>query len=324
MSEPSKYAENQFLSATEENPRLMGEFIADTLPRVVLAATLRPAFIPIRDELISFNAAFDAAESIVSNQEALLPSRTQAFEEKINSLTRKPDLDTNSILDTWHHTITGAVSQGGTIYKYLLPSGRETLTKGGYDDRLDAGTDFGIRLGEQIAHPDLVALKTPVDTFYNAARVLRTAQNNTKNTLGQARMDIEALRRTAASILYALAGTGMSVFRTEPLLVDTLYNINILRNPPQVVPEAPADTLWTPATRTLSTTALPTGATRLEAWRQAPGSVPELLEVGPPGSLSVTIPALYTFDPGDLYQLWLQARNSKGSSPPGPVQNWTP
>ena len=50
--------------------------------------------------------------------------------------------------------------------------------------------------------------------------------------------------------------------------------------------------------------------------------MPELLAVGETGALSVQIPATITFDPGDLYQLWLQSRNSKGSSAPGPKQSW--
>lgn len=66
------------------------------------------------------------------------------------------------------------------------------------------------------------------------------------------------------------------------------------------------------------------GTTHIEAWHLAPTSVPELIEIGEVNALSVTITALYTFDSGDLYQLWLQVRNSKGTSPPGPLQNWTP
>ena len=323
MNEPSKYAENQFLSATINNLSLMGEFLADTLPRVVLASSLNPIFTDIRNELQSITAAYNAAETVVANQEAMLPSRTLAFEDKLASLTRKPDLETNSIMESWDLTIGANAAVGGTIYKYLLPTGRLTLTTGSYEQQLDAGTAFGVRLGEQTTKPALVALKTPVDAFFNDARAKRALQNNTKNTLAQARRDLEDLRKNAAALLFGLAGIGMNTFRQSALSVDTLYNINLLRNPPQAVPAAPADTTWTPGTRTLSTTALPPGATRLEAWRQGPGSAPELLEIGTPGALSVIIPALYVFDPGDLYQLWLQARNSKGSSGPGPVQNWT-
>ena len=45
--------------------------------------------------------------------------------------------------------------------------------------------------------------------------------------------------------------------------------------------------------------------------------MPELLAVGEKGALEVLIPANITFDPGELYQLWLRARNSNGSSEPG-------
>ncbi len=46
--------------------------------------------------------------------------------------------------------------------------------------------------------------------------------------------------------------------------------------------------------------------------------MPELMLTAGPGTT-----AIITFNPGDLYQLWLVALNSKGKSPAGPVQNWT-
>ncbi len=57
---------------------------------------------------------------------------------------------------------------------------------------------------------------------------------------------------------------------------------------------------WAPATRTLS----PTGASRLEVWREGPGGAPELLIIG------------------DLYQLWMQSRNNRGASAPMPKVSW--
>ena len=38
---------------------------------------------------------------------------------------------------------------------------------------------------------------------------------------------------------------------------------------------------------------------------------------------SITLPNTITFRPGEPYQLWLQARTSRRTSAPGPVQNWT-
>jgi hypothetical protein len=105
--------------------------------------------------------------------------------------------------------------------------------------------------------------------------------------------------------------------------VDTLFDINILRNSPQQSPEPPLDTTWNPTVRTLSTTAMPLSATRLEAWRLGSGGMPELLLTAGPGLTAVTITAAITFTPGELYQLWLVANNSKGRSAEGPVQSWT-
>ena len=51
--------------------------------------------------------------------------------------------------------------------------------------------------------------------------------------------------------------------------------------------------------------------------------MPEQLAIGAVDALSVVVPTGITFEPGVVYELWLQARNSKGSSAPGPKQTWT-
>ena len=322
-TEPSKYAENQFLSTTERRYPLMSEILADTLPRATTATTGIAAFGPVMGALSGVSGLWSTGETAIANAEAAQPGTTLAFDDKMASLTRKPDADTASLLEVWDTTIRGQVAYQGPTYVTLLPQGRETLTNGTREEQLDALRDFGIRLAAQAAKPVLVTLGATVTTFANAARALRTAQTNAKGTLENARQAQEGFRVTAANALYALIGQGMVTWSSTPARVDTLWDVNILRNAPQQVPEAPLDTTWTAATRTLSTTALPPGATRLEAWRVGPGSMPELLLTGSPGMTSVTIPATITFTPGGLYQLWLVAINGKGRSPAGPVQNWT-
>ena len=321
-AEPSKYAENQFEVATRSRDALMSEVSFDVKPRIAAAAAAHPGLVPIRDALLSLDAAWSGAESAVANAGAGQISATFAFHDKITSLTRKPDADTNSPLDIWDLTIGGQVAFGGATYLYLLPHGRETLTLGSYEQRLDAIRDFGLRLAEQTAKPVLVALGATVTTFYNQAHALRDFQATRKTALDNARTDQEAVRLLLAAGLYKMVGDGIGIWSATPLKVDSLFDVNMLRNPAQTIPAPPADTVWTPGTRTLSCTALPEGATRLEAWREGPGGTPELLAVGETGALSITIPATITFDPGDLYQLWLVARNSKGTSEPGPKQSW--
>ena len=51
--------------------------------------------------------------------------------------------------------------------------------------------------------------------------------------------------------------------------------------------------------------------------------MPERLAIGEPGAVDVLIPATVTFDGGSTYQLWLTARNSRGTSHPGPIVTWT-
>ncbi|MEK0449616.1 MAG: hypothetical protein RL088_1884 [Verrucomicrobiota bacterium] len=319
---PSKYAENQFDTATQDNASLMSEILADVMPRITAAAAIHSELIPARDLLVSMNAAWDAAETVLANAEAGQIGATAAFENKLLSLTRKPDPDTNSPLDTWDITIAGQAAYGSPLYKTLLPHGRETLTAGTYLQRLDALNAFRLRLTAQVAKPALVALGATVLAFYNQAVALRNTQNDFKTDVDNARTDQEGVRKLCAAALYGMVGLGQWVFRNTPALVDTLYDVNILRDPAQTKPAAPADTSWNPATLTLATTVPASGATRYEAWRQGPGGTPELLAVGERGALSVQIPANITFDAGDTYQLWLQSRNSRGSSGPGPKTTW--
>lgn len=321
--QPSKYAENQFDSATVGRFPLMSALLADTKPRVALATGSHSEFeLPgnLLDETIT---NWDAGETVLANAEANLPARTFAVTDKMDSLTRKPDADTNSPLETWDTAIRGQVAFQGPTYMLLLPQGRETLTVGTVEARLDAGRDFGIRLAAQSTKPVLIALGTTVTNFYNAARVLRLAQTMAKTTLDDARVQQEGHRVACAAALLNMVGVALQVFRDNPSMVDTLFDVNLLRGGTQDFPDAPADTTWNPAARKLSTTAMPAGASRLIAWREGPGGMPEQLAVGETGALEVIIPAGITFDVGDLYQLWLVSNNSKGSSEPSPKQNWT-
>ncbi|MES2659350.1 MAG: hypothetical protein V4689_12090 [Verrucomicrobiota bacterium] len=321
-TDSSKYAENQFLTVTAGRFPLMGEILADTLPRATAAIAGNPDFLTALGRLQTAAAAWDSGETTIANAEAALPAATLAFEDKLASLTRKPDADSNSLLETWDNILRSQVAYRGPLYQTLLPGGRSSFTRLTLEARLDALRDFGIRLSGQNGKPALVALGTTVATFSDAARVLRTAQTHAKSTLETARLAQETLRVHAARALYGLIGQGMSVWNDDPARVDTLWNVHLLRSTPRRIPAPPADTTWDPATRTLSTTVLPSRATRLEAWRSSPGSLPELLLTAAPGTTAVALPATVTFIPGTLYQLWLVAINSKGRSEEGPVRSW--
>ena len=323
-SEPSKYAGNQFESETRGRFPLMSEILSDTIGRVANAVILKPALIPAQTLLNTAITAWNAGETVLATAEAALPAATKALEDKLASLTRKPDLDSNAPLEAWDATIRSLVAYQGSVYTFLLPNGRETLTAGTIEQRLDALRDFGARLsGQPPSRPTLISLGAIVTTFATAARTLRTTQITAKGALDTARANQEPLRVAAAIELYGMIGLGMQVFKATPEMVDTLFDVNLLRGPAQNVPDAPGDISWDPVTRTLTTTNMPAGATRLEAWREGPGGMPEQLVIGEPGALSVVIPAAITFDVGDLYQLWLQGVNSKGTSAPGPKAGWT-
>jgi len=323
--EPWKFAANTFLTVTDGSIPLMSEILHDAQPKLALAATTEPTLATVSTETTALLVVWDAAEQAVVNAEAGQLSATAAFEDKLASLTRKPDIDTNSPLEIWDSTIRQQVAYQGTIYQLLLPHGRETLTTGSYQQRIDAIEGLATRLGQQSSKPTLVSLGVQVGMFRTALNGLWNGQNTAENLHTAARANIETLRVTASRQLFRNTGAAMMAWNSEINLprIEALYDMGLLRGTAQPQAAAPGDTAWTPATRTLSTTALPANATRLEAWRQGPGGAPELLLVGEPGALALVIPAEFTFTPGDLYDLWLQGRNGRGSSAPGPKQSWT-
>ena len=321
--EPSKYAGNQFDTATEDSFPLMSEVLIDTLPRLSAAALTKPALAPALTALQAASAAWNTGETNVATAEAIQLGATLSLNEKIASLTRKPDAETNSVLEGWDLILLGQAPSGSALYTVLLPYGRETLTRGSIDEQIDALRDFAARLAMQALKPTLLSLGTTVSTFATAARSLRTAQLTAKTNVINSRATQETLRKNAAAELFSMTGLGMTVFKMTPDDVDSLFDVTLLRQPQQEIPTAPTDTLWIPTARLLSTTALPPGATRLEAWREGPGGMPERLAVGVTGALEVLIPATITFDSGEIYQLWLTARNARGTSGPGPVRTWT-
>lgn len=321
-SRPSKFTENPFLSQTVTRCPLMSEILADTVDRAGQATAGIAAFDAIMTELRAVDAAWNAVDSAVSNAAAGLLGASLAFDDRMAALRRKPDAETNSLLESWDSTIRRELAYRGPTYLFLLPHGRKTLTAGSREEQIDALRAFGTRLAAQTTKPALVALGAEVTVFYQTVRALRDAQTTAKATLEVARSKQETLRVAAATALYGLIGQGMVTWRADPSRVETLWDVNLLRSPRMKTPAAPPDTAWDAPVRTLSTSTLPAKATRLEAWRQAPGGMPELLARGTRGATSLMIPANILFLPGITYQLWLTAANSRARSEPGEMISW--
>jgi hypothetical protein len=203
MSAPSKYAENQFLSATDGSYLLMSEVLADTLARATAAVGTNAAFTSVLANLNFAAAGWNSGETAIANAEAAQPAATLALEDKLASLTRKPSIDVSSILETWDNIIRSQVAYQGTTYTFLLPQGRETVTRGTHEQQIDALRDLGTRLAAQTTKPDLVTLGTTVTTFATQARTLRTAQTGAKNNVETAYTNQEPRRLQCANALYA-------------------------------------------------------------------------------------------------------------------------
>lgn len=322
IAEDWKYVQNQILSVTDGNDDLMTEIIEDTWPKLQVVLAADAAWTPVSDSLAPVRDAWLGTTSGLATAVATLAMQTGLFENKLNMLTVQPDPDTNSLAVQWESIVTSNVAQGGSVYNYLLPDARSGFSHGTYEQRIEYVQQFSTRLSEQTTKAALLALGPVVWTFASALVTLRTAQVGTEGTIDGLRGAQEPVRTALAQELHGVIGFGLWTWRANPVQVASLFDLELLRESQQDLPDAPADSAWTALTRTLSTTALPANATRLELWRLGPGGAPERLLIGATGALALTVPAEFTFTAGATYQLWLVARNGRGVSAPGPVQSW--
>ena len=320
-----KFASNTFRIITENNTALAGEILRDHAPKLALATVTYPAFATVNGETISLLAAWDAGEQVDINTEAAQLAATLLVDDKLAAMTRKPSVDENSPLEAWDSAIRVVVAYQGGTYTILLPHGRETLTGGSAAERIEALEGFVTRLKAQVSKPALVTLGNTVDVFYQALKTLHFAQQNRINEHRQAQTDLTTLRRMVAKQCFRNTGIAMSIWcdEVDNPRIEGLFDMALIRDEAPELPAQAALPTWVPATRTLSVTALPDRATRLEAWRIGPGSAPELLAVGEAGATSVVIPAMYIFTPGSLYQLFVKGRNGRGAGEASPSVSWT-
>ena len=319
-----KYEANTFLTVTDGSTSLMGEILRDHLPKLADAENQHSHFHPALVATQALAAEWSAAELALTNAEAGLPSATAAVTEKLQSLTRKPDLDTNSPIESWDNTIRSVVAHQGTTYTYLLPHGRDTLTGGTREENILALAGLAARLGEQAGKPALVTLGTTVRAFHDSLKALAEVQDTRRRALDEARSVIDALRVRVAWQLFANVGWAMALWNRpeETEKIGDLFDLSLIRNPAPPLPLAPALPTWDAAKRTLSVAAMPENATRLELWRRHSGGAGELLAVGETDALSVAVPSAISFETGTSYEIWFQGRNSRGSGPESPVVVW--
>lgn len=299
----------------------MDEFLANMRIKAKAVTTGLAEFSGPMGNLTTEAGAWHGSYMAWRTATAAVPAATLAFEDKMAGLSRSAVV-ASSPLEVWDSTIRTEIPYLGPVYRELFPHGREGFTRGSYELRLIALEALGKSLSAQTTKPVLVALGMTVTAFAIEALALRQTQVRAKAALERARLKLETHRVACAIAIYQVVGCGMMVWGATPELVDTLFEISIIRSPARTVPAAPVNTLWTPETRTLSTTVLPAPRSRLEAWRIAPGGMPEQLHTGDAGQKTVVLPDNITWVSGGTYQIWLVAVNGKGASEPGPVLEW--
>ena len=110
----SKYAGNQFDTVTVDSFPLMGEILLATQALLVPAVIAHPTLVPAQTAINTAITNWNIGETALANSEAAQLSSTPALTDKLASLTRKPDIDNNSILDNWEIAIFRVTAKGSS------------------------------------------------------------------------------------------------------------------------------------------------------------------------------------------------------------------
>jgi hypothetical protein len=219
-----------FLISSDHNARL------NSMPGHVDVSALFTAYKPLHVD-------FSEKYSTWVSRRGSYKSATAAFTNTMDSISK-------GVSQGWENTIVGFYPQGSVRYIELFPQGRAKLGKGAYDQRLILLDAFVQAMGSDA---NLATLKTAVQAFVTTLKTLRDDQQTLEGQVPQASADVEAARMACAVGMYSNLGMLMSLFKDNPLLVGTFWELSLLRSktkdtPPDVLVGtiAPDETLTLP------------------------------------------------------------------------------
>jgi hypothetical protein len=231
-----KYLENQFEVATRESRTAMNTIVADHAAKLKTGSEEAGADPQLATMLAAFTTqktTWDAAYLKWKNSQAGYGGGTEAIDALIHDLNTKPGPEQNSKIEKWDSRIRSEVPRGGSVYKTLLPRGREPFSAGHRDEIIAAVKGLGTRLGEQTSMPDLVALGTEVMTFWGQLDAARGGQQGLEGSADTSATEINSARLAIATALYGDLGLLMNIYAATPVKVAGFFDLDTLRDPPK-------------------------------------------------------------------------------------------
>jgi hypothetical protein len=221
-----KYLQNQFLTATADNYKKAMKMsnYHDTILKTTMDnnpsdpdyATLYNRYNPLHIEM---DVAYNQWKNAGGQQEGQTLNVNQLLKLLIGKV------------DKWDRKVQDAFEKNTPEYKAIFPNGRAPFNSGEKDERIEALETLGIAL---TPHATLATVKTEVDTFYLQLEQARDAQLSAKG-LNKGLADVVNLKRiNAMEMQYANLGFLINKFYTTPELIEIFFELEQLRESPQV------------------------------------------------------------------------------------------
>lgn len=218
------YLINQFLTKSKNNYKksvklsnyhdavLNGNKVA-----IPLILPLYTRYNPLHNTLVT---AYNNWKTVFSNQK----SATDALIGLLKSTYAK--------IDDWDTAIRTALTYNSPEYNNVFDGGRAAFTNSSIEDQVESYQQFSNRLAP---YPTLAAVKAEVDAAYVALSDARDAQIVLMSSLKSHSSLVEAARRDAMIMQWRNMGYAMDNFSTNPMFIESLFDIDNLRDKPQTI-----------------------------------------------------------------------------------------
>lgn len=252
MPDTWHYLENQFLSVTKKRRGLADAIYKDHLAKLTGKLPGNAALAPLLAGITAAGAPWSVKYGEWKNARAEYRGTTQAVENLLAILQRKPVGGGRSKIEEWDSKIRAYWSPGDPIYETLLPQGRESFTTGARDQMLD---EVGLLAGRIQVQADalaaaaaaasgaeaallteqgdaLLALKPSVVAFSAQVNAARSVQTQKEGFVDEFSEQLEPLRVDLCVALYRNVGSLMAMLAPHQAEVAGYFDLQLIMAPP--------------------------------------------------------------------------------------------
>ena len=228
-----KYLENQFLIATLRS-FLKAVRLAEYTDNALHSRVADPFFLAQYNYFHPLYDALNTEYDTWKNQQGFQQGKTVTVYELLDDLSSKH-------INSWDSQVQAAgIAKGSANYVALFPKGHKPFQTGEITSRINAVNALSLGIGLQLppapppTHP-LVILKGQVDAFYLAVVTARNTQEEEISDTGTESDALEQARVNGMVGLYAVLGACMNKFADNPVVIEPLFNLELLRQHRQML-----------------------------------------------------------------------------------------